>query len=172
MRHFRYLLLSTLVLASAAAYAQGGSSLLTRTDAGDYVFDRTVRRSGLPAQDLLRRGKGWMINTLKIPARSLPADSLLTDSLVARATILLPDVDDMKKARVRFRIALYATEGVMVMRAENFVYSATDAVDGERYGFPFALLGRYFEGTSMPETHTRFDDRFGPAIQRFDLMGE
>lgn len=172
MRSFRPFLLPILLLLSGAAYAQGGSSILTRAESGDYVVDRTIRRSGVPAQDMYRRGKSWLTGSFGVSARSLPADSLITDSLATRVSISLPDVEDMKNARVRFRVVMYATEGVLVMRADRFVYSATDAVDGERYVLPFAQLGRYFEGTTMPETHNRFDDRMGPIIARFDMMGE
>ena len=164
-----FLLLTSLALSATAATAQPFQTLGRPTPWARFFYERIVPNTSVDVQILRERTAQWLQRGLG--TRGFDTATMQSpDTLRAYGYLPLRRGDGLRDIAAIFRVrALPTTSGIYFI-ADNFYFSARDAVNGERYEIPFEEATDYFVGNTLATTRAHFDNRFLEAVSSFDKL--
>ena len=163
------LLLSGIALTASTAFAQPFQTLGRPSPQARFFYERIVPNTSVDAQVLRERTANWLQRSLG--TRGFDTATMHSpDTLRAYGYLPLRSGDGLRNIAAIFRVRAMPTTSGIHLFADNFYFSARDAVNGERYEIPFEEATAYFEGNTLAASRARFDERFLESIAFFDKL--
>lgn len=164
-----FLLLFIFALSATVATAQPFQTLGRPTPQARFFYERIVPNTSVDVQVLRERTSAWLQRSLG--TRGFDTVTMHNaDTLRAYGYMPLRRGDGLRDVAAIFRVRAMPTTSGIYFIADNFYFSARDAVNGERYEIPFEEATDYFEGNTLAATRARFDEAFLAAIPAFDRL--